>query len=174
MAFVIGCGNENKRELDMSQIVTILVGLPGSGKSTLLKQRTEVLFDDFHCCAFRDLSTFSASRHFQALGAALQSGKDCIIADIAYCSGDRLREAEDGLRTLGSELGIELEIRHLFFANDASACRHNVVHRFSHEPARDYLAELRNIDHFARSYNPPANCMQVRTCCAEIKCPASS
>jgi len=82
---------------------------------------------------------------------------------------NRLREAEDGLNDLAQELGITLEIKHLYFANDADACRHNVVHRFSREPARNYLAELKNIDAFSQFYDPPSGCMPVPTCCREIE-----
>jgi hypothetical protein len=153
----------------MPQIVTILVGLPGSGKTTFLKQRVEKAFDDFHGGAFRDSPAFTASRWYQELKNELQSGRDCIISDIAYCASDRLRAAEDGLGAHAKELGIELEIKHLYFANDADACRHNVIHRFSRAPGRDYLAELRNIDAFSKFYNPPLNCTAVQTCCHEIK-----
>lgn len=153
----------------MPQTVTILVGLPGSGKSTFLKKSAETSFDDFHAGAFRDSSEFKASRHYQALRNELQGGKNCIIADIAYCDAERLRLAEDGVRSLGVELGIGLEIRPPYFANDADACRHNVVHRCSREPRGDYLAELKNIDFFAISYAPPTNCMTVQTCCGQTK-----
>jgi hypothetical protein len=153
----------------MPQTVTILVGLPGSGKTTFLKQRAEKAFDEFHGGAFRDSPAFTASRCYQELKDELHSGRDCIISDIAYCASDRLRAAENGLNLLAHELGIELEIRHLYFANDADACRHNVIHRFSREPGRDYLGELRNIDAFSKSYDPPSSCIPVQTCCLEIR-----
>lgn len=150
----------------MPQTVTILVGLPGSGKSTLLKERSDSTFDDFHA---GDSTAFTASRHYQALTDELRSGKNCTIADIAYCAADRLGAAEDGVKSLGKQLGIELEIKLLYFANDPDACRHNVVHRCSREHRGDYLAELKNIDFFAKSYAPPTNCMPVHTCCCQTK-----
>lgn len=153
--------------LIMLQTVTILVGLPGSGKSWFLKQRTELVFDDFHAGAFQDSPAFTASRCYLALKDALKRGNDCVIADIAYCAAERLQEAQGCVRSLGAELGIELEIALLYFANDVNACRHNVVHRFSREKRRDYLGELRIIDQLAKVYDPPANCMPVQTCCAE-------
>ena len=151
----------------MPQTVTFLVGLPGSGKSSFLKQRAEVVFDDFHAGAFRDSPAFTASRCYLPLRDALQRGDDCIVADIAFCTVERLQAAHNGVRLLREGLGIDLNIAHLYFANDANACRHNVVHRFSREPRRDYLAELRNIDELGKFYHPPTNCMPVQTCCAK-------
>lgn len=148
----------------MPQTVTILVGLPGSGKSRFLEHRAEVVFDDFHAGAFQDSPAFTASRCYLALKDALKRGNDCIIADIAYCAVERLQDAQNCVRSLGDELGIELEIALLYFANDVNACRHNVVHRFAREKRRDHLAELKNIDELAKAYDPPANSMPVQTC----------
>ena len=150
---------------NMSQAITILVGLPGSGKTWFLKQHSDVVFDDFHACAFRNSPAITASRHYGALRNALQQGKNCIIADIAYCSEDRLQAVQDGIRNLAGELNIGLEIQCLYFANDVNACRHNVVHRYSQEPERDYLTALRSIDEFSKSYAPPPGCRPVQTCC---------
>ncbi len=112
----------------MAQTVTFLVGLPGSGKSSFLKQRAEVVFDDFHAGAFRDSPAFTASRCYLPLRDALQRGDDCIVADIAFCTVERLQAAHNGVHLLGEGLGIDLKIAHFYFANDANACRHNVVH----------------------------------------------
>ncbi len=90
---------------------------------------------------------------------------------IAHCTPERLQAAQNEVRSLGRELGIELEISYLYVANDVKACRHSVVHQFSREARRDYLAELRNIDQLVKSYNPSAECMPVQTCCTEITVP---
>lgn len=152
-------------------MLTILIGLPGSGKSMFLaatyKEHPDVVFDDFHGGAVGDSEAFTASQHYEALRAKLLAGSDCIISDIAYCQETRLAAAIEGVRVLANGANLALEIKFLYFANDADACRHNVVHRFTREPGRDYAAELRNIDDFSKHYNPPSDCMPVLTCCRE-------
>ena len=134
----------------MIQTVTILVGLPGSGKTTFLDSRSERIFDDFHGNAFGDSPDFSASRHYSDLGRAIEDGYDCIISDIAYCEESRLLATEEGLRLLQEKLGTVFVVNILYFEKDPDACRHNVVHRFSRQPTRKYLNELKNIDELSK------------------------
>ena len=153
--------------------VTILIGLPGSGKSTLIKERSvgdssHCCFDDFHGGSLDGTGAFTQSRHYETLKELLHQGLDCVIADIEYCRASRLTEAERGLLTLSQELGVMIEIKRVFFENDPSACRHNVIHRFDHERTRDYIAELEKIDALSAIYECPAEgTIPIESCCCK-------
>jgi len=151
-------------------IVNILIGLPGSGKSTYLAQHLsdypDSAFDDFHGGSSDNSTAFKKSRHYDSLCRKLRDGKNCIISDIEYCRANRLADAEEGLRAAAGDLGIGIEIKRLYFANDPDACRHNVVHRFGCTGRRDYIAELSKIDDLSSSYQCPSDgCIPVVTCC---------
>lgn len=147
-------------------VATILIGLPGSGKSTLLKNQREYhsdeCFDDFHGSSMDGTSAFAQSRHYRTLHEKLRSGRDCILSDIEYCRQERMLLAEEGLRALSNEIGAPIEIVHIYFENNPSACRHNVVHRLSPR----YIEELHKIDQLTSDYKcPPDKALPVICCC---------
>jgi|ERR1017187_1913977 hypothetical protein len=150
-------------------IVTILIGLPGAGKTTLLKGRPvdhawSKQFDDFHGDSLDGSGAFPQSQYYVELKKELGEGRNCLISDIEYCKSERLAAAEEGLRSICRELGIQLEIRRIYFENNPVACRHNVVHRFS----QHYIEELRKIDDLSTAYNcPTEGAIAVRTCCRD-------
>jgi adenylate kinase family enzyme len=85
--------------------VVIVIGLPGSGKTTYSKAHfanrlPNDLFDDFHGGSLDWTGAFAKSRHYEALKKKLEEGQDCVISDIEYCRSERLRAAEEGLRTI--------------------------------------------------------------------------
>lgn len=140
--------------------VTILIGLPGSGKTNFLSEGfpsmpREHCFDDFHGNSLDNSPTFTQSKHYQSLKELLREGADCLISDIEYCRAERLLDAERGLQDLSRELGIEIKIARKYFENNPNACRHNVVHRYSREPGRNYLEELKKIDDLSSVYDCP-------------------
>ena len=154
-------------------IVTILIGLPGSGKSTLLRERfgdeaSVCYLDDFHGGSLDGTGAFTQSRYYATLRRCLQQSRDCVISDVEYCRNERLIAFEEGLRGLSRELSIAIEIRRLYFENNASACRHNVVHRFDLQKNRGYIAELEKIDALSSTYNRPIQgAIPVKSCCTE-------
>jgi hypothetical protein len=153
-------------------VTTILLGLPGSGKTTFLNNHFEPdeFFDDFHGGSLDGTGAFKQSRYYEALKRRLQEGKDCLISDIEYCRRERLTAAEEGLRGLYLDLGIPIEIKHLYFENNPNACRHNVVHRFDKQRTPDYLDELKKIDALSAVYDCPAEeTLIVGTCCRNDK-----
>ena len=157
--------------MESSPVVIILIGLPGAGKTTLLQDPLvhhfpDACFDDFHGGSLDGTGNFVKSRHYDALSRELRDRHDCLISDIEYCRSERLAAAEEGLRALSHELGIEIEIRRLYFENNPNACRHNIVHRFGHHEKRDYIEELRKVDALSACYDCPADgTIQIRTCC---------
>jgi len=131
--------------------VTIIVGLPGSGKSELVADRASgcpgVCVEDFMKGSRHTSHRFPDSIHYPHLIRALRDGKDCIIADIAYCDTGRRLEAEQILLADVAELVIDW----VFFDNDKDACITNVKRRNRTTLAHDLMM----IEEFSAKYMPP-------------------
>ena len=137
----------------MSKVI-IIIGMPGSGKSEYIRtlvHNTTCFYDDYHGDAIDDSSCFEKSRHYESLKNALANGKDCLIADIAYCYENRLNEAKLGIDKIGDDLNLEIEIDCQYFENDAIACRKNVRQR-NREQMEE---ELNNIEEMNSVYKIP-------------------
>ena len=101
----------------------VVAGLPGSGKSHHLNELerekvAEVVCHDFHFEPFNDSPKVIDSRHFSTLIEKLRQGKDCAIADIAFCQHERLEE----LKKEVLELVPETEIIFHCFENNPKQC----------------------------------------------------
>jgi predicted kinase len=114
----------------MTAEIILLAGLPGSGKTTYLetlRQAGWLTFDDFKANAFNDSSVFWHSRSYQALLNALQTGQNCVVADIDFCKASSRNQAELALRTRVQDLALSWQ----FFENDLEACQANIRRRAS-------------------------------------------
>jgi adenylate kinase family enzyme len=106
--------------------LTILVGLPGAGKSTEAKKIrqsiTGLCIEDFHACAINNSHAVKDSRHYIKLIETLQSGHDCVIADIAFCVPERRKALEDTIR---NDIPKVL-MKYIYFENDPAKCERNI------------------------------------------------
>ena len=125
---------EQAMTFQAKQKVTIVIGLPGSGKTTYLVSNFQKLpgtlvCDDFHAQADSNSEDLERSRHFEEMKKALATGRSVVIADIAYCSTRRLDKVESQIKELAGQLGIDFGIKRLYFENDPTSCRRNLVKR---------------------------------------------
>ena len=138
--------------------VVIVVGLPGSGKSHWVDgHRAEctglVTYDYFKDSLVPTLR-LPDSRHYQDLVESVKAGKDCLLADIAFCEAHRRRETERIL----ADVAPTAVVKWIFFENNPEACRVN-INRDGSERARD---RLKYLDIFASSYSIPCGVEPVR------------
>lgn len=90
---------------------------------------------------------FIHSRHYQELIDDLRNGKDCVIADIAFCNTGRRTEGEQVVVHALPGVTIEYE----FFQNDPAQCRLNALHRHY----CNVVEELQKIDDLTAQYDIP-------------------
>ncbi len=137
--------------------LTIIVGLPGAGKSTEVKKIrpsiTGLCIEDFHADAFEDSDAVEHSRHYWALIEALLAGRDCVIADIAFCDSERRATLEDTIRERIP--GVDIEWK--FFDNDYEKCEKNIRFRSRQTLEND----LENLKQFASKYIIPAGVQTI-------------
>ena len=109
--------------------LTIVVGLPGSGKSYYINYRKEkypgICVEDFMAHSIEDSINFTHSSHYQELIKSLQSGKDCIIADITFCKTIR---RIDFIKTIRKDVK-DVVLEWIFFENDLLQCQANILYR---------------------------------------------
>jgi len=158
----------------MTQIVTIMVGLPGSGKTKYLQAMnaltyehgvnepdTTIYFDDFHGSALDNSSAFFKRKHYQNLSLALAGGRDCILSDVAYCCPERLRQAVEGLENLAGQTKRTINVKFIFFRNDPERCKANARRRFEQDRQRNISEEIRLIESLSSVYSPPNDALPV-------------
>jgi predicted kinase len=133
--------------------LTIIVGLPGAGKSSRIKKLQQsvlgICVEDFHGKAFEDSKEVRNSRHFFALIDALRAGRDCVIADIAFCDPERLNRLKEVVKEWIPTISFE----EFFFENDTEKCKRNIKSRAAEKIAKD----LAHLDEFSKKYVIPNN-----------------
>jgi hypothetical protein len=140
--------------------ILFITGLPGSGKTTYLETHQKefgnaLICDDFYKSATtgpRKSLEFEGSAYFEDIQAALQEGRDIVIADILFCDPARLREAQEGMGRLLSKLNATTEVEFRFFENDRASCVRNIHNRS--RPKR-VEKELAFIEEFSDQYVIP-------------------
>ena len=90
---------------------------------------------------------FTDSRHYPQLIRDLREGKDCLIADIAFCDTWRRIEAEQVVKCDVPSV----EINWLFFENDPEKCKANARTR----NRSNLKEELQNICELSKKYHIP-------------------
>ena len=102
-------------------------------------------FDDYKAGGV-DLS-FRSSPRFGDLIGSLKADRRCVVADIDFCSTESREEAE---RDLLAEIP-GLTLRWLFFENNPSACRANIMSR----NRRCLQDEMGYLSKYSPSYDIP-------------------
>jgi hypothetical protein len=138
--------------------VVIVVGLPGSGKSHWVNMHrsefTGLVASDYFKDSLVPTLRLPDSRHYQGLIESLKAGRDCLVADIAFCEAQRRSETEGVL----AKVAPAAEVRWIFFENNPEACRSN-INRDGGERARD---QLKYLAMFASSYSIPSGVEPIR------------
>ena len=134
-----------------------IAGLPGSGKSHRVRElRTTcsgVSAEDFHADSWCHSKRVDHSRHFEAMIRDLRDGKDCAIADIAFCDSERRIAVNEAVLGAVPDATVVWE----YFENDAEQCKHNVRQR-----NRGNVSEqLNRIDEFSSGYRIPSDAQVV-------------
>lgn len=132
----------------------LIAGLPGSGKSHWIGAHFSpsdfFVVDDFMAHALGDVSKFTYSRWYCSLVFALRSGRDSVVADIAFCDVDRRKEA---LRVMKDAVD-KLDYRWIFFESAPEQCRLN-IERDAREKRRAAQSRLDALDEWSRRYRIP-------------------
>lgn len=145
------------------QKVIFITGLPGSGKTTYLKNYMAefgdaLICDDYYTSATTDRPRkyvgFKGSAYYEDVRAALESGRDVVMADIVFCEDELGREAREGLQALIAELDIDVDIDYRYFENDAEACIANILRR---DRSKRVESELKFVAEHRDSYSIPEN-----------------
>jgi hypothetical protein len=141
----------------MAKLIAV-AGLPGCGKShhvsELRKHCTGVCAEDFQAFAHNNSPRFTDSKHYADLIRDLRDGKDCVIADIAYCDTWLRVEVEEAVRR--DVLGVEIEWH--YFENDPGQCLANVVKRAR---GNDVKTQMQMVYEFSRKYCIPQGAIVV-------------
>ena len=137
-----------------------VVGLPGSGKSTLVKaigsSVSGLCCEDFHANAFDHSPRVERSRHYNALLEHMRAGRDCIIADIAFCDPRRRLSLQEAI----DKQFCDARILWIYFENAPAKCRNSIPHR-ARASVRDDLAAL---EQFEQVYGIPGGVIPLPIC----------
>jgi len=136
----------------------ILIGLPGSGKTTWMEaygaeNPDHLLVDDYQKEAIAHCSDPQWSRHFGSVVEALETGREVLVSDIAFCQSSSLHNFVLLMKGRANDPPIVLH----YFENNPQACKANVKAR-----GRDgWMAEAAKVDELSSQYDPPSDAMPV-------------
>lgn len=134
----------------MTGRIVIVTGLPGSGKTRLLARSAVpgvLIVDDIKRRPRVPAIGFVGVRGFWRVVAHALRGGVAMIADVDFCRSPARRDAERWLRLLAPGV----DVQWVFFRNDPSRCRRNVLRR----DASARREALRRIEDYAAAYRPP-------------------
>lgn len=144
------------------QKITIIIGLPWSWKSTYISNNSwfskAIICDDYHKSSMNHSREFNDSIYFSDIKHGLIQKKDLVLADIAWCKKERLEAIINAISSLLDELQTEATIEYLYFENNPSACKANIIHRNRSERVE---RELEFIDSFSSLYHIPLNAVTI-------------
>ena len=110
--------------------ITLIIGLPGSGKTYLANNLSGIIIDDI-----------------TSIDQLPNDANELIITDVNFCDVKILERAEEMLR----ERYGNIDIKRIYFENDAEAVRKNVEYR---NDGRNVEGTIRR---FEPIYQPPAD-----------------
>ena len=134
--------------------VIFIAGLPGSGKSTFVKQNYSKnkyeVYDDYKNKAMNNCSKFEYSQHYKKLIHNLNSGQDCVVADIDFCRAESRDEANRFIK----EFSPAAVSQWIFFENNPEAC--NRLLNYLHETTGKNIADkLKMLNRYKALYKIP-------------------
>lgn len=141
------------------QIITIIIGLPGSGKTTYIQNNfgdlyNTIICDDYHKSTPSRSHNFIDSLYYSDLNKALSANKNIVLSDIAWCKKDRRDLLLYEIDKLIKELGVNPKIEFIYFENNPTACKNNVIKRGRNDRVE---RELEFIDIWSKEYFIPKN-----------------
>lgn len=110
--------------------ITLIIGLPGSGKTFLANELSGIIVDDI-----------------TSIDQLPDSANKLIITDVNFCDANIIERAEEMLRKRYDDV----EIKRIYFENDAVAARKNVEYR---NDGRNVEGTIRR---FEPIYQPPTD-----------------
>lgn len=117
--------------------ITLIIGLPGSGKTYLaneLSTSQSVVVDDITSIDQLPIDV-----------------NELIITDVNFCDDQILRRATKML----CDLYVDVEIDYIYFENDSTAARKNVVYRDDDRNVEGTICR------FEKIYNPPKSARAI-------------
>lgn len=103
--------------------------------------------DDFHADAIEHSPLVKDSRHYRPVLEAIRAGRDCVIADIAFCEPNRKLNLLQAMRAQIPAVNIEW----IYFENAPAKCRRNIQRR----NRQTVMSELEALEKFATLYVIP-------------------
>lgn len=144
-------------EEDRAYQLILLGGLPGSGKSFYIRtlvSRGWAKFDDFQSKAPENSTDFRDSRFFDDLGAALQAGASCVVADIRLVHQPYRLSAVSALARVVPATSLQFQI----YENEPALCSRNAKRHLD----RRLESRLREIEHWTNHHFVPAGAPLLR------------
>ncbi len=134
--------------------LNVIIGLPGSGKSFRLKEliksgeiASDCVYHDYHADAPSD--EVEDSLHYDELIAKLKSGKNCAVADIAWCAKERREQFISIIKKAVPSVEIKIQC----FEKKPDVCKRNVEYASKQRATR----RIQKINEFAPDYDIPAD-----------------